>query len=54
MVLVLCFTYSFQIAFDRCSVCRVNTESSMGPGYAWSIYPVFATAILHKNDKQLV
>ena len=54
MVLVLCFTCPFQIASDRCSTCRVNAESSKGPGCTWSICPTFAAAILRKNDKQLV
>ena len=51
--LVLCFTCPFQIAFNRWLACNFNTVWTMGPGYAWSIYPAFAAAILHKNDKQL-
>ena len=51
--LVLCFTCPFQIASNRWLGCNVNTDSSMGPGCAWSICSAFATAILHKNDNQL-
>ena len=54
MALVLYFTCPFQITSNQCLACRVNTESSMGLGCAWSICPTFAAAILHKNDKQLV
>ena len=51
--LVLCFTCPFQIASNWWLGCNVNTDSSMGPGCAWSICSAFATAILHKNDNQL-
>ena len=51
--LVLCFTCPFQITSDRWLACNFNTDVSMGPGCAWLIYPAFAVAILHKNDKQL-
>ena len=52
--LVLCFTCPFQIASNWWLAYNINTDSSMGPGCAWSIFPAFAAAILHKNDKQLV
>ena len=51
--LVLCFTCPFQIDSDRWLACNVNTDSSTRPGCTWSICPAFATAILHKSDKQL-
>ena len=51
--LVLCFTCPFQIASDRWVSYNFNTDVSIGPSCVWSIRPAFATAILHKNDKQL-